>query len=603
MNAADLISGPWVERLGWTLVHFLWQGVLILAVYTAVRKLLGRTSSPNARYLLACGALAALVAAPLMTFGLMVSPEVFQPTISLRRIPLSAPTGSAGAAVTGLVSLTSAGAHESTLTLVVMLWLAGAIAFWVRLMAGWIIIIRMRSTQVRPAQTEWQDTLNNLCARIRLSRPVRLLVSARVQVPTVIGWLRPVVLMPIGALTGLPAEHVEAVLIHELAHIRRHDYLVNFMQSVAEALLFYHPAVWWVSAHIRTERELCCDDIAVSVSGDVVTYARALTELESYRPAHLNGALAANGGSLEVRIARLLGESRPVVRSRPGPSVIVSAVLLLIAACGVFGQSPALPQFEVVSIKQSAAGPQVQGTGLTRTFPDGRFTAEGTLLKPLTSMAYGLRGYQILGGPNWIDSARYDMEAKANANTDPQQRQLMLQSLLKDKFKLKFHRETQFLPVYLLTAAKSGIKLQPPKEENCRTPDPNRQGPPRPQPAPDQPLIPPCGRVVAALNPAGGRLAAGKATMETLTYTLSNLLGRSVIDKTGFTGTFDAYMAYTPDEALAGTLITGPFKKPAAGGLPTIFTAIEEQLGLNLESGTGPVEVLVIDDVERPAEN
>ena len=138
------------------------------------------------------------------------------------------------------------------------------------------------------------EILQKLGARIGLSRPVRLLVSALVQAPTVVGWLRPVMLVPVGALGGLPPEHLEALLLHELAHIRRHDYLVNILQSVAEALLFYHPAVWWVSVHIRAERELCCDDVAVSVSGDAFTYARALAQLEQYRPAHL-GAVTHSG--------------------------------------------------------------------------------------------------------------------------------------------------------------------------------------------------------------------------------------------------------------------------------------------------------------------
>ena len=171
-----------------------------------------------------------------------------------------------------------------------MIWLAGAMAFWVRLMGGWVVAARMRSTLVRPAPPEWRQALGELGARIGLSRPVRLLVSALVEVPAVVGWLRPVVLVPVGALAGLPAEQMEALLIHELAHIRRHDYLVNILQSVAEALLFYHPAVWWVSGHIRAERELCCDDVAASGRGDVLTYARALAELESYRPAHANAA-------------------------------------------------------------------------------------------------------------------------------------------------------------------------------------------------------------------------------------------------------------------------------------------------------------------------
>src|SRR6185295_2411884 len=126
-----------------------------------------------------------------------------------------------------------------------------------------------------------------------------------VQAPTVVGWLRPVVLVPVGALAGLPADQVEALLLHELAHIRRHDYLVNILQNVAESLLFYHPAVWWISGHIRAERELCCDDMAVFVCGDSLSYARALAQLESFRPAQVS-ALAANGGSLADRIARLL---------------------------------------------------------------------------------------------------------------------------------------------------------------------------------------------------------------------------------------------------------------------------------------------------------
>src|SRR5947207_7878083 len=156
---------------------------------------------------------------------------------------------------------------------------------------------------------------------------------------------------------------MEALLLHELAHIRRYDYLVNALQSMVEALLFYHPAVWWVSGHIRAERELCCDDVAVSVSGDALTYARALAQLESYRPAHHNAAMgavmgvtvAANGGSLPDRIARLLGQSRPAVRTGLGPGVVAVAILLMAAGYGLFGQSDARPAFQAASIKRSAS--------------------------------------------------------------------------------------------------------------------------------------------------------------------------------------------------------------------------------------------------------
>src|SRR6185437_9604420 len=172
--------------------------------------------------------------------------------------PVAAST--AGSAATATLSdsvrtTVSSVESEQFLSWVVVVWLVGALAFWVRLAGGWVVAARMRSMLVRRAPPEWQESFRVLSAQIGVSRPVQLLVSALVQVPTVVGWLRPIVLVPVGALGGLPPEHVEALLLHELAHIRRHDYLVNILQSVAESLLFYHPAVWWLSGHIRAERE------------------------------------------------------------------------------------------------------------------------------------------------------------------------------------------------------------------------------------------------------------------------------------------------------------------------------------------------------------
>jgi beta-lactamase regulating signal transducer with metallopeptidase domain len=273
-----LASQPWVERLGWTLIHFLWQGVLISAIYAAARIWVANSSSPKTRYILACVALAAMMAAPLVTWSLMRSSNAAPVSASLiSRVPVTASTVTATPPVS-FIGTVSGVQPAQFLPWVVAIWLAGAIALWIRLIGGWIVAARIGSTLVRPAPPEWQQTLNRLKARVGVTRPVRLLISALVQAPAVIGWLRPVALVPIGALAGLPSEQIEALLIHELAHIRRHDYLVNILQSVAESLLFYHPAVWWVSGHIRAERELCCDDVAVSLSGDAFTYALALAE-------------------------------------------------------------------------------------------------------------------------------------------------------------------------------------------------------------------------------------------------------------------------------------------------------------------------------------
>ena len=465
MNAIQLLSSqPWVERLGWTLVHFLWQGILIAALYAAARKWIANSPRPNTQYILACAALAAMMAAPPVTWGLMSPSDTAAVSTHLTdRVPFAA----SAAATTLPVSIggTDSGVQAAHfLPWVVAIWLVGAIVLWVRLIGGWVVAARIRSTLVRPAPPEWQQRLNRLRARVGVSRPVTLLISALVQAPAVVGWLRPVVLVPIGALAGLPSEQVEALLIHELAHILRHDYLVNILQSITEALLFYHPAVWWVSGHIRAERELCCDDIAVSLSGDAFTYALALAEIESSRPAHLNAAMAANGGSLAGRIARLLGQSRPVSRTLPGPAVMVSAILLVMAAYGMFAQSADSPRFEVASIKlETSAVPR----HIVRPLPGGGLHTENASVRMLMQNAYALQSFQLVGGPGWIDSDGYDIDAKAGGNASQRQMWLMLQSLLEDRFKLKVHHETKELPVYALTAAKSGLKLPRPTEGGC----------------------------------------------------------------------------------------------------------------------------------------
>jgi uncharacterized protein (TIGR03435 family) len=439
---------------------------------------------------------------------------------------------------------------------------------------------------------------------------VRLLVSALVQVPTVVGWLRPVILVPVGALGGLPAEQLEALLRHELAHIRRHDYLVNILQSVAEALLFYHPAVWWVSGHIRAERELCCDDVAVSVSGDALTYARALVQLESYRPAHLGAAVAANGGSLADRIARLLGQSRPSVRTSLGPGVLAVAILLVVAAYGLFGQSAAHPAFQSVSIRRNTSDwnerfQHGMGWGMNASLMLLIQFAYAAHDNPMNGHWVALPASQVVGGPAWIDSEGYDIDAKPGSNTDPKQKWPMWQALLADRFKLRLHREIRELPMYDLTVAKSGPKLPAAKAAGCVSFPPGAK--PRPVPGKVD-----CGYVS---GPYGGftsglfRIMGRKVHVADLVRELTSVLDRPLLDKTGFTGEFDLNLSFTADDALKGFPVSGGpddpggHRLPADPNLPNIFGALEEQLGLKLISAKGPVEVLVIDHAERPATN
>ena len=200
-------------------------------------------------------------------------------------------------------------ATQDALPWIFALWLAGVALLSVYHLGGWRQTRRLTRTG-RPLGEDLEATVRSLASRLGVERAVRLLESSAVPVPAVIGWLRPAILVPASTLAGLAPRQLEAVLAHELAHIRRHDYLVNLLQTVVETLLFYHPAVWWVSSQVRRERESCCDDLAVAICGDRLVYARALADLEGLRSSP-RLAMAADGGSLLERIRRLVGAPAP----------------------------------------------------------------------------------------------------------------------------------------------------------------------------------------------------------------------------------------------------------------------------------------------------
>jgi GWxTD domain-containing protein len=235
------------------------------------------------------------------------------------------------------------------------LWMAGVLAFQLRGLVAWIGARRLRGTGVCAAPGVWVNRLDQLAQRARLSKQVMLLESCLAEVPVVIGYLRPAILLPVGLLAGLPAAQVEAILLHELAHIRRHDYLVNLVQMFVEGLLFYHPAVWWISAVIRAERENCCDDVVVATQGDAYGYAAALAALEERRAVSGDAVLAANGGSLVKRIRRLLAQPEG---PRTGLSPVLSAVLLTVTLVGAMALWQTAPASAAPQPATPAAAPQ-----------------------------------------------------------------------------------------------------------------------------------------------------------------------------------------------------------------------------------------------------
>lgn len=299
-----------IQALGWTLVHFVWQGAIVGLVFWLAMHL-ASAAGARVRYRLALGLFIAAGVMPLMTFA-MVLETATGSVAALGVIEAGAKAG--GVPVAGGTEwlLMLERVLEPHLAWAVALWLAGVIVMSGRVCLDWWQVRRLTWIGVERLPAEWDARVNDLVRAFGVSRPVRVLRSTVVRVPAVIGWLRPVVLIPAAALAGLSGRQLELIIAHELAHIRRADYLVNLLQVFIETVLFYHPAVRWMSNRVRQERELCCDDAVIATCGDTLTYAQALTQLEVQRQAGFQTALAASGGQLSKRIYRML--ERPVPR-------------------------------------------------------------------------------------------------------------------------------------------------------------------------------------------------------------------------------------------------------------------------------------------------
>ena len=305
-----------VQTLGLTVLHMLWIGALIGGVaFVWLRS--NQAADPRARYACAVGGLMALLVGTGLTFAFLASTST---------TPIVFPVDTAGPSTAdGLqISVETAslqrnfdrgttGLGRATTSMIAWGWITGIALMSVRLFRQWIRVRRLRVVGIAEPSADWALMFDTLKSKIGIDSRISMLVSHTIDSPMVVGWLRPLVLVPAAAFTSLTPDQLQTVLAHELQHIARRDHLVNMLQAFIEVLLFFHPVTWWLSRQIRVERENCCDDGALLVTGSPRTFAEALLVLESLRSNnnHSPQLLTATGGSLMHRVSRLFGTDQP----------------------------------------------------------------------------------------------------------------------------------------------------------------------------------------------------------------------------------------------------------------------------------------------------
>jgi len=456
-------------------------------------------------------------------------------------------------------------------------WACGFVAITFRWLQRWI---RVRA-----------DMLAARPLAIEIGIPV--VSSPVLREPGVFGVFRPVLLLPEGMAEELSKAEWEAILAHELCHARCYDNLTAAIYMLVETLFWFHPLVWWMGKRLVVEREFACDEEVLRLGSEPKVYAEGILKVcELYLESPLECVAGVTGSNLRRRL-RAIMTHRGTERMNMGKKLVLMAagvaILALPIIVGVMNAPVILAQsqpplkFEVASIKPNNSG---DARTSMMPYPEGRLTVENNSLKQLVRSAFGVKDFQLTGGPKWFDADRYDIVAKAEGPATREQLMRMLQSLLVERFKLSFHRETKQMPVFNLVVAKRG-QLGPNLATHIAG-----TGTPRSFPIHGPP----------------GHMDGSDATMPQLAASLSGTTGdRLVLDRTGLTGSYDFTLVWTPEQlplppGVPPEVLENLPNRPSADG-PSLSTALQEQLGLKLESGRGPVEIIVIDGAERPSEN
>ena len=493
-------------------------------------------------------------------------------------------------------------------------WLAGAVP---------IAVIRYRMWRRVRAALRASRPLT--VAHVEVPPGVRLRSAPGVLEPGVIGWHRPVLLLPADIESHLTLPEIRAVIAHELNHVDRRDNFTAALHMLTEMTFWFHPMVWWIGSRLVSERERACDEAVLDEGHEPTTYAQAIVNIcAAYAVSPIACVAGVTGSELPGRIASIVSNDTPLPLRGWKRVVVTATVVGVVAAPVGYGVLHAVPRadgagsedlalaqtvgvaaFDAASVKVNTSGlPQA----FTRIDPGGRFTATNTSLALLIRLAdepsprsRGLEPFEVTGGPNWLLSDRFDVSATAGRDVSLTELRAMLRTLLAERFQVEAHVEKRPGPVYRMSLARAGRlgpQLRRAQADCAAAPvDPFRGFTPGEAYA--------CGYFgpspSAPIESDRAYQAVRGMTMDDFAAALYPHLRRRVTNETGLSGYFDADVEFSA-EIMMPPPPSG--QNPFDGRtLPSIFSVLPQQLGLKLAAGTAPVDILVIDRAEHPTEN